>query len=111
MNNPKFELFLGKDDEYYFRLTAKNGQTILTSEGYKAKGGALNGIESVKENAPDPEQYERCESGDHYYFLLKAKNRQTIGRSEMYNSVAAMDNGIESVMENAPIAPIDDQTD
>ncbi len=51
--NPKFEVYLDKAGEYRFRLTATNGQTIATGEGYKAKAGCLNGIESVKKNAPD----------------------------------------------------------
>lgn len=51
--NPKFEVYVDKAGEYRFRLTATNGQTIATGEGYKAKASCLNGIESVKKNAPD----------------------------------------------------------
>ncbi len=51
--NPKFEVYSDKAGEYRFRLTATNGQTIATSEGYKAKAGCLNGIDSVKKNAPN----------------------------------------------------------
>ena len=36
-----------------FDLKATNGQVIATSEGYKALASCLNGIESVKKNAPD----------------------------------------------------------
>ena len=50
--NPKFELYTDKAGEFRFRLKARNGQIIATSEGYKAKAGCLNGIESVKKNAP-----------------------------------------------------------
>lgn len=56
--NPKFEVYEDKAGEYRFRLTATNGQTIATSEGYKAKAGCLNGVESVKKNAPDAEVVE-----------------------------------------------------
>ena len=56
--NPKFEVYTDKAGEFRFRLTATNGQTIATSEGYKAKAGCLNGIESVKKNAPDAEVVE-----------------------------------------------------
>ena len=48
----KFQLYKDKAGEFRFRLIATNGQTIAVSEGYKAKSSALNGIESVKENAP-----------------------------------------------------------
>ena len=51
--NPKFQVYLDKAGEYRFRLTATNGQTIATSEGYKAKTGCMNGIESVKKNVVD----------------------------------------------------------
>ena len=53
VKHPKFEVYLDKAGEYRFRLKARNGEIIATSEGYKAKAGCLNGIESVKKNAPD----------------------------------------------------------
>jgi uncharacterized protein len=49
----KFELYKDKAGEYRFRLKAGNGETIATGEGYSSKAGALNGIESIKKNAPD----------------------------------------------------------
>lgn len=51
--NPKFEVYADKAGEYRFRLKATNGQVIAISEGYSAKAGCLNGIESVKKNAPE----------------------------------------------------------
>lgn len=53
VKNPKFEMYLDKAGEYRFRLKARNGEPILASEGYKAKSSCLNGIESVKKNAPE----------------------------------------------------------
>ena len=51
--NPKFELYADKKGEFRFRLKAKNGQIIVTGEGYKAKAGCKNGIESIKKNVVD----------------------------------------------------------
>lgn len=51
--NPKFQVYTDKAGEYRFRLTAKNGQVIAVSEGYKALASCLNGVESVRKNAPD----------------------------------------------------------
>lgn len=51
--HPKFEIYLDKAGEYRFRLKASNGENICASEGYKAKPSCLNGIESVRRNAPD----------------------------------------------------------
>ena len=50
--HPKFEVYTDKAGEYRFRLKASNGQIIAVGEGYKAKASCLNGIESVKKNAP-----------------------------------------------------------
>ncbi|WP_053971134.1 YegP family protein [Mangrovimonas sp. ST2L15] len=105
----KFEIYKDNSGEFRFRLKASNGQNILASEGYSAKSGCNNGIDSVKKNAPDDSKYERLESkGGSPYFNLKAGNNQVIGTSQMYSSVSAMENGIESVKTNAPSAPIDD---
>ncbi len=51
--HPKFEMYTDKAGEYRFRLKAKNGEIIATSEGYKAKTSCENGIASVKKNAED----------------------------------------------------------
>jgi len=58
VKHPKFELYQDKAGEYRFRLKARNGEVIATSEGYTAKAGCLNGIESVKKNAPEAEVVE-----------------------------------------------------
>ena len=53
VKHPKFEMYTDKSGEYRFRLKARNGEIIATSEGYKAKASCLNGIESEKKNAPE----------------------------------------------------------
>ena len=53
--HPKFEVYVDKAGEYRFRLKATNGQIIAIGEGYKTKASCLNGIESIKKNAPDAE--------------------------------------------------------
>jgi len=55
MTHPKFEMYQDKAGEYRFRLKARNGEIIGTSEGYTAKAGCLNGIESVQKNAAEAE--------------------------------------------------------
>ena len=51
--HPKFEVYEDKAGEFRFRLKARNGEIIAVSEGYKAKASCMNGIESVRKNAPD----------------------------------------------------------
>lgn len=47
----KFEIYKDKAGEYRVRFKAPNGETMLSSEGYKSKSSAQNCIESVKKNA------------------------------------------------------------
>ncbi|HKL11847.1 MAG TPA: YegP family protein [Clostridia bacterium] len=49
----KFEVYKDARGEYRFRLKASNGQVIATGEGYKTKASCMNGIESIKKNAPE----------------------------------------------------------
>ena len=108
----KFIISVRRNGEYQFNLKADNGQVILTSEGYNAKAGCLNGIESVKKNAPDDKLYDRkTASNGKFYFNLKAANSQVIGTSEMYNEESGRENGIESVKRNAPSATTNELID
>ena len=101
-----FELYTDKAGEFRFRLNAGNGQNILASEGYKQKASAMNGIESVKQNASNDGMYERKHTSSGWSFNFKAGNGQVIGTSQVYTSEAARDNGIESVKTNAPGAEV-----
>lgn len=53
VKHPKFEVYTDKAGEFRFRLKATNGQIIATSEGYKTMKSCLNGIDSIKRNAPE----------------------------------------------------------
>ena len=100
-----------------FNLKARNGEVILSSEVYTTEKACLNGIESVKKNAPEAAvedqtkegfQTEKCpkfevylDKAGEYRFRLKAKNGQNIGASEGYKALKSCLNGIESVKKNA----------
>ncbi len=105
----KFVIEKAKDGQFFFNLKASNGQVILTSERYKAKESANNGIESIQKNAAADTNYERKEAKDKSpYFVLKALNHQVIGKSQMYSSTSAMEAGITSVKTNGPGSSIED---
>ncbi len=55
VKHPKFEVYEDNAGEFRFRLKARNGEVIAVSEGYKTKASCLNGVESVKKNAPEAE--------------------------------------------------------
>jgi uncharacterized protein YegP (UPF0339 family) len=96
------------NSQYYFHLKAKNGEKILSGEGYTTKQSCLNGIASVKTNAPYDSRYDRKDGSYNYTFNLKALNGEVIGRSENYTSSVSRENGIRAVKEDAPGAPTED---
>ena len=56
--NPKFELYQDKAGQFRFRLKARNGKIVGISEGYSNRSGCLNGMESVRKNAPEAQMEE-----------------------------------------------------
>ncbi len=109
MENPKFQIYTGNDNQFYFRLIAENGEIILSSEGYTTKPSCQNGITSVKVNARLDQRYRRETATDgSFYFTLTAANREPIGNSQMYTTEQARDKGIEAVKKTAPDASVED---
>lgn len=109
MAYPKFEIFKGKDAQFYVRLFASNGQNILAGEGYQSRESAKDAIGSIKENAKDKARFVVKEAvNGQPYFVLTAKNGAIIGKSETYSSTAALENGMASVMKNAGLSDIED---
>ncbi len=103
----KFECYKDKAGEFRFRLKAGNGETILSSEGYKSKSSCTNGIESVKKNCLDEACFEKkTTAGGKFRFNLKARNGQVIGTSQSYTSESSRDNGIGAVGRAAKDASV-----
>jgi uncharacterized protein YegP (UPF0339 family) len=107
----RFELTKNTSGQFHFSLRAPNSEKILSGETYTSKGGALNGVESVRTNSPvDTNFHRKTATNGQPYFVLVAANHEPIGTSETYSSVSAMEHGIASVKLNAPTASIDDKT-
>jgi uncharacterized protein YegP (UPF0339 family) len=87
----KFELKNSKDGQFMFNLKASNGQVILTSELYKTKSSAENGIESVRKNSAREGARLKPMRGEPYFIL--SDQRLKLG-SEYYSTKAAMESGL-----------------
>jgi len=129
-----FEIICDSVGTFRFHLKAANGQIIAVSQSYGTKESALNGIVSIKKNAPiaktadftsggtiqesahkpgviqDPVFEIQFNAPDRFRFHLKAANGQIIAVSQSYLSKQSAENGIASVKKNAPLAQIIDQT-
>ncbi|AXT50030.1 DUF1508 domain-containing protein [Aquimarina sp. BL5] len=54
----RYERKTAKDGRFFFNLKASNGQVIGSSQMYSSESGMENGINSVKENAPEADTKE-----------------------------------------------------
>ena len=105
-----------------FNLKAGNGEIIATSEVYSSEDACMNGIASVKKNAPvaaiedqtvanfevqkHPKFEVYTDKAGEFRFRLKATNGQIIAVGEGYKAKAGCLNGIASIVKNAPDAEI-----
>jgi uncharacterized protein YegP (UPF0339 family) len=102
----KFEIWKSqKNKKFYFNLKARNGQVILTSQGYANKSGVKNGVNSVQKNCSNDNCFEKkvAKNGKHHFNLLSS-NKKIIGSSQMYASKSSMESGIRAVKRVAPDA-------
>ena len=105
----KFKIFVGINNQYYFRFNASNGEQILASEGYTSKANCKNGIESVKTLSPYDSSYKRSDEQRNYRFNMVATNGQIVARSsEGYTTSQNRENAIGIVKRDAKSAPTEE---
>ena len=80
-----YELKLAKDGQFMFNLKAANSQVILTSELYKTRAAAENGIASVQKNGADQAAYEIRETKKHVQ-LFTTKMNMSMHEQEHHHS-------------------------
>jgi len=106
---PIFELFEDQCGEHRFRLISADGVELLTSESYKSKKGARNGIEVARKNAQRDDRFECIETDSGLpMFNLKAGNHQVVGTSTPYQSSAEMRDALQMVQTASATAQIAD---
>ena len=107
---------------FTFRLKARNGEVIATSEVYSSEASCRKGIQSVINNAPvaaiedqtvegyaiqkHPKYEVYLDKRGECRFQKKKKNGEIIAASEGYASKTSCMNGIESVRKNTENAEI-----
>src|SRR3546814_15313590 len=97
----KYVLRNSPPGQFHFVLKAGNGETILSSERYTSTGGALKGIESVKQNAPHYERNERKHAPDgRPMFNLTVANRYRNRTSETYSSASRPEGALAPCQAN-----------
>jgi len=82
----RLDLWTSTDGQWRFHVVSGNGRTLMTSEGYTSRTGALNGVLSVLENGSDPAHYQVHATAVGYNLRLRAANDEMIASTESYSS-------------------------
>lgn len=99
----RFEISEGANGQFYFRLHAKNGETVLQSEGYTSEAAALNGTFSVYDNGTRESRYDVRQARDgRYYFNIIATNGQVVATSQMYASRGNANRAVDAIIDTLP---------
>ena len=103
-----FVLKRSADKQFYFVLTAENGEPILTSETYTTKAGAQGGIQLVRDNSTKDDLFERKQTADgSHHFSLKVPQRRADRAAAMtYPYLDAAERVVATVKRLARRAPI-----
>jgi uncharacterized protein YegP (UPF0339 family) len=84
-------------DGFHFHVVSGNGRTLMTSEAYESRTGALNGVLSVLDNGVDPAQYQLNQTASGKYNLrLRAGNYEVIAFTQAYATKASAKRAITS---------------
>ena len=110
---------------FKFNLVAGNGEVIASSQVYKSKATAKNGIASVVANSAVAALENQTEKGfkaesnpkfevykdkkGEFRFRLKARNGQIVATGEGYTKLDSALKGVESVRKNAKDAKIEEK--
>jgi uncharacterized protein YegP (UPF0339 family) len=91
---------------YWFELFANNGEKLLSSEDYTSYIGAVNGIQTHKNNIEKGNfRISLTKRGDYIYKLLNG-NGQLLCLGEHYKTKRRCQNAVESVKRFAKNSPV-----
>ena len=98
-----FQIYKDKAGKHRFRLKAKNGENIISSQAYASRATCMKGIKSVAKHSAEKSNFKFKENkAGKWNFNLVAANNRVIASSQSYADKASMNKGIKSVMTNAP---------
>lgn len=96
------------DDEYMAKLSASNGEVMLSSEIYKSEDGAVNGIATIVKGIDTGNFVIYQDKNKNYYYKLKTANNKLLCVGEIYKSKDQCLKAVESVKRIAKLCEIDE---
>ncbi len=93
----KVDLWKSTDGQWRFHVVSGNGRTLMTSEAYTSRTGALNGVLSVLDNGVDPAMYQLNQTASGKWNLrLRAANYEIIAFTQAYATKSSATRAIKS---------------
>jgi uncharacterized protein YegP (UPF0339 family) len=107
----KFQVSKSEGGEFFFKLLAAGGGTLVRSEGYNAKASCSNGIESVRKNGVEDGRYElKTASDGRPFFNIKSSNGQVVATSPMFADEAARSAAVSAIKAGVAAAAVEDNS-
>lgn len=104
----KWTVEMKSSTEYMSKLSANNGEVMLTSEIYASEKGARSGIQTIIKAIENGEFVIYQDKGNDYYYKLKNANNRFLCAGEIYRSKDRCLRAVESVRRIAKDAVISD---
>ena len=105
----KWVVEIKSDDEYMSKLSASNGEVMLSSEIYTTEEGARAGIATIIKAIETGEFIIYQDKSKDYYYKLKNAQNRLLCAGEIYKSKAQCEKAVESVKRIAKEAVIQDE--
>lgn len=106
-----FHLYRDKQENYRWRLRARNGRIIADcGEGYEGKESCQHGIDLLRHWDGDVEIYED-KGGGHRWRIRAANGKIFADGGEAYFSRSNVQRALKSVKANASSSPVIDEAD
>lgn len=104
----KWTVEMKSSTEYMAKLSANNGEVMLTSEIYSSEKGARSGIQTIIKAIENGEFVIYQDKSNDYYYKLKNANNRFLCAGEIYRSKDRCLRAVESVRRIAKDAVISD---
>ena len=97
------------EGNYSFKLLASNGKIICSSNDFKSRAAALNGIETLKQAINEGEFFVIKDKNNNYQFKLYSATGRAVVYSEVYSSKASAISAANSVNNFIDLAKIEEE--
>ena len=96
------------DDEFMAKLSASNGEVMLSSEIYKSEEGAINGIATIIRGIENGNFIIYQDKNKNFYYKLKTANNRLLCVGEIYKAKDQCLKAVESVKRIAKLCEINE---